>query len=154
MFTSHGVLSWLPDLHAWARHAAACVVPGGQLYLSESHPLIWALAEQGAVMEDALKLGHTYLASGQPLTFEEPGSYADRASPTTHNQTVEWAWGLGDVVNAVLASGLQLVSLHEHPLGFFPYTEDFIERPDGHTQLPPALHGRFPLTFSLRARRS
>ena len=38
VFTSAGVLCWLPDLHAWARNLSACLKPGGRIYLREFHP--------------------------------------------------------------------------------------------------------------------
>ena len=64
---------------------------------------------------------------------------------------MEWSWGLGDVVNALIAAGLHIDSLKEHPLGFYPITTRFERRADGHYQLPAQLHGRFPLTFTLKA---
>lgn len=151
VFTSHGVLGWLPDLHVWAEQIAHCLVSGGQLYLSESHPLVWAFADEQAVQETTLQLEHPYLAQDQPMTFSEAGSYADPTRSTAKNRTVEWSWGLGDVVNALLGAGLRIDSLKEHPLGFYPVTKRFERRSDGHYQLPAPLHGRFPLTFTLRA---
>ena len=100
IFTSHGVLSWLPDLAEWAQQIAGCLKSGGRFYLSESHPLIWALAEEGAVQDNGLKLELPYLAQAEPSTFVDSGSYANRALPTEANETTEWSWGIGDVVNA------------------------------------------------------
>ena len=67
VFTSHGVLSWLPDLNKWARQISGCVVPGRQVYLSESHPLVWALAEHSPVQDTSLRLELPYLAQDQPF---------------------------------------------------------------------------------------
>ena len=151
VFTSHGVLSWLPDLNEWARQISGCVVPGGQVYLSESHPLVWALAEESPVQETSLKLEFPYLAQDQPGTFVDTGSYAARALPTQANETTQWSWILGDVVNAFITAGMTINHLHEHAAGFYPVTPEFQERADGHYRLPAPLDGRFPLPFTLRA---
>ena len=151
VFTSHGVLSWLPDLNEWARQISGCVVPGGQVYLSESHPLVWALAEESPVQETSLKLEFPYLAQDQPGTFVDTGSYADRELPTQANETTQWSWSLGDVVNAFITAGMTINHLHEHAAGFYPVTPEFQEGADGHYRLPAPLDGRFPLTFTIRA---
>lgn len=151
VFTSHGVLTWLPDLDEWAQQIAGCLTPGGQLYLSEGHPLVWALAERDAVEERGLRLGLPYLAQDQPLTFVEAGSYADRDLPTSANTTREWSWGLGDVVNALIGAGLVLDHLNEHPVGFCQVVDELEEGADGHYRLPAPMAGWFPLTFTIRA---
>lgn len=38
VFTSYGVLGWLPDIEGWARVAAHFVKPGGFFYIAEVHP--------------------------------------------------------------------------------------------------------------------
>ena len=152
VFASHGVLTWLPDLNGWAKQLAACLRPGGRVYLSDSHPLVWALADHDPIRGNELVLGYPYLAQGAPTAFIEAGSYADRTLPTTANDTREWSWGLGDVVNAI-GAGLTLESLNEHTVGFYPAIADYWPGADGHYRLPDALDGRYPLTFSLSARK-
>src|SRR5205823_6481205 len=39
VYTSHGVLGWLPDIAGWARVAAHFVKPGGFFYVAEIHPV-------------------------------------------------------------------------------------------------------------------
>lgn len=154
VFTSHGVLTWLPDLAEWGRQLAACLAPGGRLYLSESHPLVWAFSEERPVEADGLRLGLSYLAQSRPDVFVESGSYADRDLVTHANETREWSWGLGDVVNALIGAGLTLDWLREHPVGFYPAAPELTEGADGHYRLPAPLDGKFPLTFTVQARKS
>ena len=40
VFTSYGVLCWLPDLDDWARVASNHLKPGGVFYIAEFHPLM------------------------------------------------------------------------------------------------------------------
>jgi SAM-dependent methyltransferase len=39
VYTSHGVLGWLPDLERWAGVVAHFLRPGGVFYLTEIHPV-------------------------------------------------------------------------------------------------------------------
>ena len=45
-----GALNWLPDLDAWARVVHELLRPGGVLYLSEIHPLVLGLSEDGRTL--------------------------------------------------------------------------------------------------------
>lgn len=153
VFASHGVLTWIPDLTPWARQLAACLEPGGKLFLSESHPLTWAIDDKAPIHDGALRLALPYLSQGQAQTFVEAGSYADPHMETRFNKTMEYCWGLGDVVNALIQAGLQIEALHEHPLGFYPTIASMTQGEDGHYRLPPPLHGKFPLTFTVHARK-
>ena len=42
VYTSRGVIGWLPDLDRWAEVAAHFVRPGGIFYITEGHPVMWA----------------------------------------------------------------------------------------------------------------
>ena len=54
VYTSRGVLCWLPDIRGWARVVAHFVKPGGIFFITEAHPIAWALDD------------------GLPLTFGTP----------------------------------------------------------------------------------
>ena len=149
VYTSYGALCWLSDLRAWARCIAARLASGGRLVVIDGHPVQHALAED-PVGGNNLVLGYPYLGS-QPDTFDNPGSYADRTIPTEHNRVVEWAHGLGTVVNAVIGSGLVVDSLTEHPEAYCQLVEGMVRGPDRLWRLPEPLHGRYPLTFTLVA---
>ena len=85
VYTSRGVLSWLPDLGAWARLIAHYLRPGGQFYISEVHPVANALHDDGEDAGDAGDAGRTgelalrwpYFDRREPLRFPVQGSYAD-----------------------------------------------------------------------------
>ncbi len=151
VFTAHGVLPWLPDLDLWAGQIAQALVPGGALYLCDSHPFANALAEENTLSDRGLVVGLPYLSQASALGYDSPGSYADLGRATTANQTFEWSWGLGDVVTALTRAGLHIDWLREHPEGFYPFFPEMVEGADGHFRLPAPLHGQYPLTFSLQA---
>jgi SAM-dependent methyltransferase len=81
VYTSCGVLGWLPDIATWGRVAAHFVRPGGFLYLTEIHPVAQVFGSEG-VEPGELRLAYAYWSHPEPLRFEVKGSYADREAPT------------------------------------------------------------------------
>ena len=137
----------------WATAIATCLKPGGRFYIVDGHPLAMSFAENSDMTPDGLRLRYPYLAQDEPLRFEEGGSYADTHAATEHNQSVEWVHSVADVVQAVMGAGLGLESLGEHAEGYYPIVSGMVRGDDGHWRLPDPLAGRYPLTFSLSARK-
>ena len=151
VYTSYGALCWMDDLDRWARVAARFVAPGGRLVVIDGHPLSTCLEEK--CTPDDLRLVHPYLRTSKPLSWDTPGSYAAQEAETTHNRVHQWTFGLGDVVQAVVDSGLVVTRLAEHPVTFFPLFPWLVAADRGLWELPPPLQGRYPLTFTLVASR-
>ena len=80
VYTSCGVLGWLPDIAGWARVAAHFVRPGGFLYITQIHPVVQAFESEG-VVPGGLRLAYPYWSHAEPLRFDVHGSYADRDAP-------------------------------------------------------------------------
>ncbi len=152
VYTSYGVLCWLGDLRAWARGVTERLREGGRFIVIDGHPLSVALADR-PIAGDTLVLGREYLGRGVPACESDPGSYADRDAPTRHNTSYEWTHSLGDIVTAIADAGLVVETLTEHPESFYRFLPEFERAPDGLWRLPAPLHGRYPLTFTLVARR-
>lgn len=142
VFTGIGALNWLPDARRWAEVVAALLKPGGFLYLAEMHPVAWALGD------DAPSPTQWYLERPEPVSWDEPGTYADLSAPTVENEGHEWNHGLGEIVTALVDAGLVLVFLHERVDLFYPARPYLVERSPGAWSLP---EGELPLLFSLRA---
>ena len=111
VFTGVGALCWLPDVAAWARTVAVLLRPGGELFLREGHPMLWALDES---REDALTVGYPYFETAEPTVFDEPGTYVDTDHEFVHTRSASWNHGLGEIVAALLAAGMRLTLLEEH----------------------------------------
>lgn len=129
VYTGKGALIWMPDLLAWAQDAARLLRPSGHLFVYEAHPAVplWTWDED----EPRIRPDRGY--------FER--SHVNDTFPG--NGAVEWQATLGDVINAVLGAGLELVHVGE-------YAEPFW-RPDGISAA--VWNGRLPNAFSLLARR-
>ena len=149
VYTSRGVLNWLPDIEAWARVVAHFVKPGGIFYITEVHPVAMVF-ENEQVRPGELVLRYPYWSHDEPLVFNVRGSYADPDVPTGGLKEAGWDHGLGEIVTALIGAGLRVESLRE-----FPWCEwklDFLEeREDGRFYLPKNVDGELPLFFSLKA---
>jgi SAM-dependent methyltransferase len=153
VFTSHGVLGWLPDLERWAEVIAHFLAPGGVFYIVEVHPLLLIFDDRATTPE--LRLLHPYFHGPEPVRDEHPGCYSAPDAPITSVEHV-WLHTLADIIGALVRAGLRIESFEEYPfLGwrFFPWME---QGPDGWWRLPeaprlPQGRGSLPLMFSLRA---
>lgn len=149
VYTSRGVLGWLPDVAAWARVAASFVRPGGFLYVTEIHPVANVFENEG-VAPGELRLAYPYWTTAEPISAEVRGSYADRDAPTDGLVEHTWDHSLGEIVTAVAAAGLRVDHLHEFDA--LDWALDFlVEGEDGRWRLPPGTAGELPLSFSLKA---
>jgi SAM-dependent methyltransferase len=112
VFTGIGALCWLPDVLRWASVVARLLAPGGRLFLRESHPMLWALADPRP--DGLLVVEHPYFERVEPTVWDEPGTYVETDVVFEHNVTHEWNHGLGEIVTALLDQGLRLTGLTEH----------------------------------------
>ena len=101
MFTSYGVLNWLPDIAGWAEVVSNHLKPAGVFYIVEFHPFaaVFEASESGDMVP-------TYGYFHHELFFEgsEP-SYAGEG--IIEAPTYEWQHSLGDIVSALVDAGTQ-----------------------------------------------
>lgn len=152
VYTGLGALNWLPDLTRWAQLVSALVADEGFLYLSEFHPFSDVFADE------ELTVVRDYFHDPGGEVFDDPGTYADLAAETSHDETLEWSHPISEVISAVLEAGLRLELFHEHDYTLFPrwpqleVDGDAVEAGEVYRQ-PPGMP-RLPLMYSLRARRA
>ena len=145
VYTSRGVLGWLPDLDRWAGVVAHFLRPGGVFYVTEIHPVAEAFAD-----EPGLRLGYPYFRRPEPLVLPVQGSYADPTAQVRQPVEYGWAHSMGEIVTAVAGAGLRIEFLHELPFVDWPL-RFLVRHDDGTWRLPPDAAGKLPLFFSLRA---
>ena len=145
VFTSYGVLCWLPDLTRWAEIVARYLSPGGTFYIAEFHPLLTMFDDAGE------RLAYPYFCKPEPERWENQGSYAEPDADFSHT-AYEWTHGLGEIVTALIEAGLKLEFLHEHPYSvdnFLP----FLEENEPGQYVAKGYPNALPLMFSIRATR-
>ena len=145
VFTSYGVLAWLPDLEKWANIISRFLKPGGKLVLVEFHPVVWMFDDNF----DKVIYNYAYSA---PIVELESGTYADRDAEITL-ESIVWNHGIGEVVNSLIKCGLNIVSLDE--LDYSPYNcfNHTIEFEPGKFRIQH-LENFIPIVFSIEAKKN
>jgi SAM-dependent methyltransferase len=148
VFTSYGVISWIPDLKPWAETIASRLAPGGVFKIADSHPTLWVFDDEADDPE--LRVKYSYFGR-DALEWEEYGSYAAPGGEhvgTSHS----WQHTFEEIIGVLVRAGLVIEELREFPLLAWKYTTAMVERepglfgqPDGQPELP--------LMFTLTARR-
>lgn len=151
VFTSWGVLMWLPDLPAWAEQISKVLAPGGRLYLVDVHPVAWTFLHPSDAARVSDRPIQPYFGRGVPLTQRVQGSYAAPKADVTATQHI-WRYELGTVVTALAKAGLVIEFLHEHDATDTQVLPALESCSDGLWRYPP--HAvQMPLSFSLSARK-
>ncbi|MFL5672388.1 MAG: class I SAM-dependent methyltransferase [Chloroflexota bacterium] len=151
VYTSRGVLGWLPDIRAWAKVVSHFVAPGGTFFITEAHPVLNVFENEG-VAPGELRLAYPYWEHEAPLTFAVTGSYADTEAEVGDETEHSWDHGLGEILTALIDAGLVIETLVEHP--YLEWKVDFlVDDGQGRWVLPADTRGELPLMFSLVARK-
>ena len=149
VYTSLGVLCWLPDLRPWAHVIAKHLKPGGLFYMIENHPFASIFDDEA---ENELRARYAYFHSDTPFRFDGPGSYAAPDAVVEHSVTYEWTHSIADVLTALLAEKLTIQSYQEFPFCGYQMLPFMIETDVGWV-LPDDMKNRLPLAFSVKARK-
>ncbi|MEL7118425.1 MAG: class I SAM-dependent methyltransferase [Bacteroidota bacterium] len=144
VFTSYGVIGWLPELKTWGRIINHFLKPGGTFFFVEFHPIIWNFDDKNE------KLLYPYF-NIEPFYEVTEGTYADISAPIK-NESYSWAHSIGDVFEGLLEQQLEIIHYKEYD--FSPYNcfyTEVTETLEGY-QLK-GLEQKVPMTFSLMAKK-
>jgi SAM-dependent methyltransferase len=142
VFTSYGVVGWLPDLKPWAAVIRHFLKPGGFFYLAEFHPVVWMLDE------DMSFLKYPY-QNADVIVSENIGSYAAKTATQTYTD-YSWNHSLSEVINALLKEGLRLEFLNEYPYSPYDCFAKTVRGEDGFYRIQ-GLENIIPMVYSLKA---
>ena len=143
VFTSYGVLTWLPDLKRWAEIIDHFLKPGGFFYIAEIHPILFII---GYEPDPDLRVKNPYFPTGKQEKYEGGEDYA---SDFTHDfVSYEWQHPLSTVISALSGAGLRIEYLHEFPFCCYRARKDMYRDKDGWWRLEG---DKLPLTFSIKA---
>lgn len=154
VFTSWGVLGWLPDHERWAEVAAHFVKPGGTFYIAEIHPVTWMFDDED---ETRIPRGkpvyyglYDYFHSETPIETDDTGSYAVGGQEFANSRNHGWSYDLGRIITVLIKAGLQIEFVHEHDFTCNDSWPCMVEREDGMWTLPKGWP-KMPLSFSIKA---
>jgi SAM-dependent methyltransferase len=111
VFTSHGVLCWLPDLRGWARVVARFLRPGGTFVVVDQHPVAACFREVNGRLD--LK---DPLFQREPFEVVSTRTYADTETEMPPRTNYQWSWTVGGMVSALIDAGLRVERLRELPI--------------------------------------
>ena len=149
VFVSYGALCWLPDLPKWAQILADFLRSGGTFLVIDFHPFARCFCE--ASFDKAPAITEAYFHDGTGLL--QPASDASDYHSTASfagNDTYEWAYTVGDVVNAVAGAGLRIESFHEFSEAPARVHDGMVKGEDGLFRFPNE-ESLIPELFSLKA---
>jgi SAM-dependent methyltransferase len=142
VYTSYGVIGWLPDLKPWAKMISERLKVGGTFYIVEFHPILWMFD----YVNEESKMKFHY--NRKEVIYEEyEGTYANQDSKML---TKEYAWnhGLSEVVNALIEAGLEIDYLNEHDESPYDVFPDLEQLDSGMYKMKDQL---FPMVFEIKA---
>jgi SAM-dependent methyltransferase len=144
VYTSEGVICWLPDLFQWARVIRHLLADDGFFYLLDSHPffMVW---DEEKLPELALKYPYFLKNADQDGWI---GGYASEAKPA---ENYSWMYTIGEVVTAVSQAGLHIEWLHEFDWLFYQLSADQHKSLGDSMWVFPQHRDKLPYTFSLKA---
>ena len=142
MFTSYGVIGWLPDLKPWAKMISERLKQGGSFYMVEFHPIVWMFD----YLEKEPKIRYGY--HQKEVIYEEyEGTYADTNADIISKE-YGWNHGLGEVISSLSEAGLTIEYLKEFDASPYEIFPDLIENNDGMYEMENKL---YPLLFAIKA---
>ena len=149
VFTSYGVLCWLPDIKKWAETIDHCLKPGGTFYIIESHPFGFLVDE---TYEERFQTGYPYFTEGKAMRYEDENNPIDSSKKLENKTSFEWIHTLSSIINSLIDVGLQIEFIHEFPYCFFNFHPDMIKKEDGYWHYQNKLFN-VPMIFSLKAKK-
>ena len=150
VFTSYGVLTWLPDIPRWGQIVGHFLKPGGVFYIAEIHPFLSIFDERNTNSLTELRLAYPYFHRSEPTQWPVEGSYADPTAQIGSLTEYGWFYSLSDVINALIEAGLTIEYMREYPFCCFKALP-FLERRDDGWWYPPDNSDLLPMTFTIRA---
>jgi len=142
VFTSFGVLGWLPDMDAWAGVVKSLLKPDGKLVLAEFHPVVWMFSDD---------FTHVQYPYSSPEGFREQleGTYTDQNAPITL-ESVFWNHGLANVMQALLKKSMVINDFQEY--NYSPHNSFQPTVQTGHRRfMIKGMEEKLPMVYSIIA---
>ena len=141
VYTSYGVVNWLPDLIQWGQVISQMLKDGGKFVIVEFHPVLWMFNEDFSQVQYAYSRKEPYIA--------EEATYTD--SETNNRQkTVTWNHGLAEILNGLLNNSLQIKLFGEYDYSPFNLFGNMTPEKDGTFKIA-GQNGKIPMLFSVVA---
>ncbi|HEY0750247.1 MAG TPA: class I SAM-dependent methyltransferase, partial [Chitinophagaceae bacterium] len=142
VFTTYGVIGWLPDLETWAQLINRYLKPGGSFYMAEFHPVVW-------MFDDDFTHIKYYYQNRELIETDSTGTYTNRDAPIAAKE-YSWNHSLSEVINSLLSAGLELEFLNEYSYSPYPCFNKVVQGADGNWRIE-GLEDKIPMVYSIKA---
>jgi len=142
VFTSYGVIGWLPDLKPWGKMIAERLKKGGTFFMAEFHPIVWMFDYLDH--KPIMKYGYM---QDEVIYEEYEGTYADETSKMLSKE-YGWNHGLSEVVNSLIEAGLHIEYLKEFDESPYDVLPNLVKTDSEMFTTEDKL---YPLIFTLKA---
>lgn len=142
VFTSYGVIGWLPDLDKWAKIISQSLKPGGIFYMVEFHPVVW-------MMDENFQHIKYYYHNEEVIVDEQTGTYTDRNAPIKYKE-YSWNHSISEVLNALIANGLTINHFNEFNFSCYNCFNNMVQGQDGYWRIK-GLENKLPMMYSVKA---
>jgi SAM-dependent methyltransferase len=146
VFTSYGVVGWLPDLNRWGEIISHFLKPSGIFYMVEFHPVAWMFDDNFE------RFQYSYFKTEEPIKETVTGTYADRNADISEIQ-YSWNHSLSEVINSLTENNLKLEFLNEFPFSVYDCFVNTVKGTDGWWRIK-GLEDIIPLMYSIKAVKS
>ena len=142
VYTSYGVLGWLPDMKKWASIVARYLKPGGAFILVEFHPVVWMFNNEFNSVQ------YSYF-NKEAIVETINGTYADKTADIKMLE-IGWNHDIAEVLQNLVDAGLKLKTFREFdfsPHNCFMNTVEI----NPHRFQIKGLEGKIPMVYALKA---
>lgn len=146
VFTSEGVLGWLPELGTWARTIRSLLKDDGFFYVFDSHPFFLAFDEE-KLSREAYDVKYPYFGKA-PDVSDSIGGYASERKQGV--RAYFWMHPVSEILNSLISAGLHIEYFNE-------FTENFFDSGDMEKDRERGMYcygynkDKYPMSFSLKA---
>ena len=142
VFTSYGVVGWLPDLDKWAEIISHYLKPGGVFYMAEFHPVVW-------MFDDEFTHIKYYYDNRELIVVDSQGTYTDREADIKAKE-YSWNHSISEVLNALIKQGLRIELFNEFTYSPYPCFSNIVQGEDGNWRIK-GMEGKIPMVYSVKA---
>ena len=142
IFTSYGVVGWLPDLDNWAQIISRFLKPGGMFYMAEFHPVVW-------IFDDDFTHIKYFYDNKELIVMEDQPTYTGDENGI-QGKAYSWNHSISEVLNALISAGLKIEFFNEHTYSPYSNFRNSVETEKGKWHIR-GMEGKIPMVYSLRA---
>lgn len=144
VYTSYGVIGWLPDLDKWAGVIRHFLKHDGRFIMAEFHPAVWMFDD------DFTKVTYNYF-NEKPIVETYEGTYADKSADIVQ-EYVMWNHSLAEVLQNLISHHIELEIFREFDWSPYPCFNQVEEFEKGKWRIVP-FGNKLPLVYALKGRK-